>query len=273
VNWLRLYSEARNDRKLASFTDAEFRVWFNLLCMAGESRQRGTVAYDDLDLLALETANGDVELLAATLAKMTRLKMVSGDGQTITFLHWDDRQYDKPSDAPDATRERKQRSRDKARQGRDDTPVTPMSRDVTPGHATYTENKQNREEQTISPPSVPPKGESAPRGSRIPDDFAIDDELRTWAAGKGFSPPEIEHHTEAFVKYWRGEAGQKARKSNWRDAWQNWLLRETPGKWPGAPPRPIAINGKHPPSPPILQPGQVPRDGGLAEYKARRAAG
>ncbi len=79
------------------------------------------------------------------------------------------------------------------------------------------------------------------RGARIPSDFALDDALRTWATGKGFSPSEIDHYTEAFVSYWRAESGARARKKDWRQAWQTWLLRETPGK------RKALANGHAPP--------------------------
>ena len=75
---------------------------------------------------------------------------------------------------------------------------------------------------------------AAVRPHRIPDDFQVDDKLRQWAAEKGFSPPEIEHHTEAFLRHWRSEGSAKARKLDWRQAWQGWLLREKPGRWPGA---------------------------------------
>ena len=35
--WFRMYSEARVDAKLRSLSADEFRVWFNLLCLASEA--------------------------------------------------------------------------------------------------------------------------------------------------------------------------------------------------------------------------------------------
>ena len=92
------------------------------------------------------------------------------------------------------------------------------------------------------PPFVPPVGgapkEPKPKvvqATRIPDDFAVDDGLIRWAEAKGFKPDELAHHTERFKNYWGSEGGAKARKVDWRRAWQTWVSRETPGRWPGAP--------------------------------------
>lgn len=100
--------------------------------------------------------------------------------------------------------------------------------DVTVTKPSRNALEKSREEKSITPLS-PPKGEE--RAVRIPDDFAPDEPRIAWAISKGFTEPEIAHHTEAFTTYWQSEAGQRARKRNWQKAWQTWLLRETPGRW------------------------------------------
>lgn len=144
MKWFRMYSEARNDAKLRSLTDAQHRVWFNLMCYAGEQlEERGSCPMHDEELLAIEVANGDVDLLAETLERLVKLRIISINDNIITFTNWQKRQYDKDSDRPEATRERKRKSREKAAETREvsseTTPVTPMSRPVTPCHATYTD--------------------------------------------------------------------------------------------------------------------------------------
>jgi hypothetical protein len=64
----------------------------------------------------------------------------------------------------------------------------------------------------------------APTGTRIPDDFAITDELVTWAANNA---PRVDpqRETERFVDYWRGVAGTKGTKTDWIATWRNWLRR------------------------------------------------
>jgi hypothetical protein len=79
LTWFRLHHEARNDAKLRHLTDAQFRVWFNLLCYASEQPERGTIASDEDQLLALEVSGGDVELMNDTIAKLQSLRIVSSE--------------------------------------------------------------------------------------------------------------------------------------------------------------------------------------------------
>lgn len=119
LQWFRMYTEARTDRKLAAFTDEEFRVWFNLLCYSAESEPRGVVAYNgDNEILALEVAGGDEDLLSRAVTRMSRLHILDEDEGYLVFRSFAERQYDKPSDLPEAARERKRRQR--AKEGTDE---------------------------------------------------------------------------------------------------------------------------------------------------------
>lgn len=126
MKWFRLYSEARTDAKLESLPDDMFRVWFKLMCFAGEQPTRGSVVGYDDELLAVEVARGNVELLRATIDRLVKLRILAAGDETVAVINWDPRQYDKPSDTPDETRRRKQESR--ARHA-----------DVTPRHDPYTD--------------------------------------------------------------------------------------------------------------------------------------
>jgi hypothetical protein len=137
--WFRMYTEARNDAKLRTLTSDQFRVWFNLLCLAAESsmsrhvtsshreNERGVVTVVTYEILAIEVSNGDVELLQETIAKLEKLHIVAclqdeeNEG-AIAFVNFDKRQYDNPSDTPAATRERKAQSRARHEMSRDVTP-------------------------------------------------------------------------------------------------------------------------------------------------------
>jgi hypothetical protein len=145
LGWFRLYTEARTDKKLETLTDSEHRVWFNLLCHSADQVERGLIIVEDMDLLALECANGEVERLDATLLKLQRLRIVrviqgtdGGEPTLIHFIHFKDRQYDKPSDKPESVAERVERHREKLKRDetlcnaekRDETPVTPRERDI-----------------------------------------------------------------------------------------------------------------------------------------------
>lgn len=159
--WFRMYHESRNDRKLDVLADDEFRVWHRLLCFASESAERGTVAADDRMLLAIEVARGDEALLERTIKRLIQLKILANDAHHLTFINFVKRNYDKPSDTPQATAERKRKQRVKEReeagQGRDTGVTDAVSRGVTPSHAIDTDTDVDPEEiQTQKERGTPP---------------------------------------------------------------------------------------------------------------------
>lgn len=137
--WFRMWTEARNDSKLDALNDREFRIWWKLLCYAAESEPRGQVDYIDPEFVAMELRINSDELDSA-ISRMVRLRLVERSDLAVMFSAFDDRQYDKPSDKPDAIKERVRRSRAKAREAVLDS-SNAMSRDVT------RREEKNREEK------------------------------------------------------------------------------------------------------------------------------
>jgi hypothetical protein len=151
MTWIKVYYEARYDIKLCRLTPMQHLVWFNLLLFSAQQEDRGVIVSDDFELLAIEVSRADEDALRDALVVLLKFKMISyteHEGvHTIIFLKFEERQYDKPSDAPEATRLRKQRSRETQKESVS-RPVTPLSRPVTPCHA-QTERqiqRQNRED-------------------------------------------------------------------------------------------------------------------------------
>ena len=188
MKWLRLYSEARNDAKLRMLTDSQHRVWFNLLCFAGEQDDgRGVIHGYEESLLAVEVASGDCELLVATLERLRQLRIVVVEGETITFINFSKRQYDKPSDQPEATAQRKRVSRARAKgepwaESAAIAEEAMLSHDVTPSHALDTDTETDTEVGDAS--ASPTVG-----GTRSPGQvYALVD---AFAVGKGLAKGEI----------------------------------------------------------------------------------
>ena len=150
LTWFRLYHEARVDRKLALLTDAEHRVWFDLMCYAFERTGRAmrieNEHADDRINLAIEVSRGDVELLEAVLSRLVTLKILSVTPGLIVFINGQARQYDKPSDAPEATAARQAKSRQSKK----------PSRNVTPSHA-VSPLEESREEKKDQGQNTCPK--------------------------------------------------------------------------------------------------------------------
>lgn len=91
--------------------------------------------------------------------------------------------------------------------------------------------KKEREKQTEAKASVPRK-----RGKRIPDDFAITEEMRDWGRT---NCPTVDGQTETvkFINYWQAKAGRDATKVDWVATWRNWMLNakeRQPGGKPSA---------------------------------------
>lgn len=91
---------------------------------------------------------------------------------------------------------------------------------------------------TPTPSPTPPlPKEEAPRarGTRLPDDFTVTDEMRAWAAQKA-PGVDVDAATEEFADYWRAVAGAKGVKLDWIATWRNDMRRksERHGVRPGA---------------------------------------
>ncbi len=61
------------------------------------------------------------------------------------------------------------------------------------------------------------------RGTRIPDDFAITDEMKTWFA-ENCRTVDGPRETEKFRNYWQAKSGKDATKIDWPATWRNWML-------------------------------------------------
>lgn len=64
----------------------------------------------------------------------------------------------------------------------------------------------------------------AQKGKRLPVDFVVSEEMRTWATDK-HPQVDIDAETEAFVDYWRGVSGARGTKLDWVATWRNWIRR------------------------------------------------
>lgn len=75
------------------------------------------------------------------------------------------------------------------------------------------------------------RGQSTTKGTRIPDDFSVSDELVEWARER---TPGVDGRaeTEKFVNYWSAKSGKDATKVDWSATWRNWMLRAQEAKGP-----------------------------------------
>jgi hypothetical protein len=64
------------------------------------------------------------------------------------------------------------------------------------------------------------------RGTRLPEDFAITDEMKAWAVEKGMTGAYVVPRHEMFMNHWPSVPGKGGVKLDWVMTWKNWMLRD-----------------------------------------------
>lgn len=85
-----------------------------------------------------------------------------------------------------------------------------------------------------SPATTPAKPQKVPKGSRLPSDWALSDDLRAWTqtellpfgAGIPAITAWIERAAKRFENHWRAASGKTSVKSDWDAAWRTWVLKD-----------------------------------------------
>lgn len=181
--WFRLYPEILKDPKIRRFTTVQKWLWITAMCEAAQATERGKlfiaegVEYTDEDLAqAAGLRASEFDQAIGFIDMCVTLKMMErhADGG-VTLLNFNSRQYEKPSDAPDKTRERKRKQRAKEAENKKQqasknvdatefpeqppsshADVTPMSRQVTSSHAIDTDTDSDTETDSYTDKTPPP---------------------------------------------------------------------------------------------------------------------
>lgn len=109
MRWLRLYAEMLNDPKIGTLSDAEFRTWIEVLCLACEADKDGDTGLN-IEEIAWKTRRCNVTETFQTL--FDRNLLVSQNGKngvkTVSVMHWKKRQFksDRVSERVDKYREK-----------------------------------------------------------------------------------------------------------------------------------------------------------------------
>ncbi len=69
------------------------------------------------------------------------------------------------------------------------------------------------------------QGGAGTRGSRIPDEFIVTDDMQAWVE-RECPTLDWRRHTKRFVNYWKSTPGRKGVKLDWKRTWENWMLGE-----------------------------------------------
>jgi hypothetical protein len=176
MEWFRTYHADPRNAWLEALDDAEFRVWWRLrnLASAQPADRRGSIPPMSQTALAVGVARGDQALLERAIGRLVDFGLLAftEDGG-LAFVGWQEEQTRrasrKPSDAPEAVRERVRRHRERSLPA--PAPVTPVTRGnapVTRGNAPVTPPRVTGVTgQNDAPPSPDSGGENLPSSREI----------------------------------------------------------------------------------------------------------
>ena len=230
--WVKLDDGFFNNRKIVSVSKDAKLLYLAGLCYAGSALTDGEVPSNAVPILAAQTGIKSTSKLVNELVR-ANLWTKSDSGFAIHDYLTHNQSADKVRANKDAARSRMQRSRsqnvraNKSRSSQDvREPDTDTDTDISP------DGEREGGADAPAPPTPTPRhkpktSDSArsPRGTRLPADFAVTDEMRSWAREKGLDDAAINEETEKFREWWPAQPGQKGVKADWQLTWQTWIRR------------------------------------------------
>jgi hypothetical protein len=92
-----------------------------------------------------------------------------------------------------------------------------------------------------APPAPLRAGAASKRGTRIPEDFTVTQDMVAWAVQEC---PGVDGRaeTQKFINYWRSKTGKDATKLDWPATWRNWMLNARDRYGTGARASPMATS-------------------------------
>lgn len=218
--WFRMYTEFATDPliRMLSFEDRAHFVM--ALCLKANGTLDKEYASPEVKRAVLSqlfglSGRGENNALDAANERVRALGLVDIDWHP---LNWEKRQFKSDSSDPTAA-DRMQRYRDRKRND------TVTLRNVTPLESESESESDSNTEHMQSAPASRETERSASRSTacRLPDDFALTEEMTAYAKGQQCDPART---FEAFGDYWRAASGAKARKHDWIATWRTWCRTE-----------------------------------------------
>jgi hypothetical protein len=147
MEWLRLYSEILNDSKIMLLPEAYRWRYIALLCIASESKERGTIPSDEEVLFKLRISEDE---WGVTLQSFIERGLVEKENGACRIHAWGKRQYESDDSAPRVQKHRYNKSNVTAQDRYNTVTVT------TPDTDTDTDTDTDQK-QTQTPPSSKPE--------------------------------------------------------------------------------------------------------------------
>lgn len=199
--WFRFYDDAINDPKVLRLSDALFRAWMTLLCIA--SKYDGVLPPTSDIALMLRVK---VTKVAEWLAALTAAGLIDNNDGVFAPHNWNARQY--KSDVTDPTAALRQKAYRERIKNRNATVTVTDTRADT---EQITDTEQSREDSARK------------RGARLPADWKPSAEDANEAMKRLGGPIPAEQELLKFHDYWKAQPGQRGTKLDWDATWRNWI--------------------------------------------------
>lgn len=245
MNWLRLYTEVTEDRKLRRLPPAQRWLWIAMLTEARKSPQPGRLLLTDgvpttIDDLA-DIAAIPLDDVRAGLEAFEAQKMIGWEGDVIVLVNWGKRQFESDNST---TRWRRWKDKQRTNVEGDDAP-TPGQQTANVGANVGPTPPDNREQrQRTETDGTSRAAGAARRRDADPDTAAaasdtadiliqcawVEDEypdvlqqvLRSWQLVDQFNPRDGPVEAEKYGRHW---ARSRRKPRDWYRAWLNWLKK------------------------------------------------
>ena len=209
-SWFRFYNTTMDNEKVLKLTDAQYRAWTMLLCIA--SKKGGTIPDDMLSISIL---------LRKPPAKCRDIIQVLISGELLDRVQngyiphdWSERQY-----ASDVSTSRVRAHRE--RNGNGQCNVSETADETPPDTDTDTDTEAEKKESS-TPQAASPRGTRWASDQSIPEDWLLFVDGRFKALGR--APPDLQLEAEKFVNFWAAKSGKDATKLDWKKTFLNWCL-------------------------------------------------
>lgn len=205
--YIRLHDGFDENHKIVGISDKEFRTYIEALCYCSRNLSDGFIPFGTSKKLA--TPRVWRALVASGLIED------HADGYVVHDYLEHQRSAEQVKQFKEAKREAGRKG-GKARAAAQAEPkqVLEQTPKQTASKSNPEAEAETEEQKTTS--SAPRK-----RGRRMPDDFAVTDEMRQWAIAEGFGHLDLDRVTVEFRDYWASESGAKAVKVDWIGTWRN----------------------------------------------------
>lgn len=218
MKWFRFYSDALNNPKVQRLPGDLYKTWVNLLCLANEQDERGTLPKTVEDIAwALRM---DVDTLRNHIHTLQGQRLLDWDEAAQRYVPHDWHERQKPSDDVTA---RVQKHRESNKEG-ETLHVTTMQRSSN----ALDKNREDKNRlEEIREEEKKPARASAVRSHSYPDNFVVTEEMTAKARAK-YPGLDVEYATEEWSNAMRANRA-KYKYTDWEQAWMNGMGRAA--KW------------------------------------------